>query len=134
MTDRIRCNLHGVNGEAAKGSRGHGDNMTTIAFDYHETFTADLEGFRAVVRLLQSRGHACILVTGINDGTPWAAEIKRNVADLMPVVFANGAWKEVAAKRAGFKVDIWMDDHPEGIRKPELGFVEARDRHTKELT
>jgi hydroxymethylpyrimidine pyrophosphatase-like HAD family hydrolase len=106
--------------------------MTTIAFDYHETFSTDLEGFRAVVKLFRSRGHTCIIVTGINDGTPWAAEIRRNIGDLVPIVFANGAWKEEAAKRAGYKVDIWIDDHPEGIRKPEPGLIEARDRYTKE--
>lgn len=104
--------------------------MTTIAFDYHETFTTDLDGFRAVVKLFQSRGFACILVTGIDDGTAWAAEIRRNVADLMPIVFAHGAWKEAAAKKAGFNVDIWMDDHPEGIRKPSPAFIEGRDKWT----
>jgi len=107
--------------------------MTTIAIDYHGTYSEDLDGFRVVVKLLQSRGHTCVLVTGINDGTPWAAEIRRNVSGLMPIVFANGAWKEEAARRAGFKVDIWIDDHPEGIRKPMQGFVEARDRYTMEL-
>ncbi len=108
--------------------------MTTYAIDYHETFSADLEGSRMLVKLLQSRGHTCILVTGISGDTAWSAEIRRNVGALMPIVFANGAWKEEAAKRAGFNVDIWMDDHPEGIRKPSEEFVEARDRYTKEAT
>jgi hydroxymethylpyrimidine pyrophosphatase-like HAD family hydrolase len=110
-----------------------GREVTAIAIDYHGTYSEDLDGFRAVVKLLQSRGHTCILVTGINDGTTWAAEIKRNVADLMPIVFANGAWKEEAALRAGFKVDVWWDDHPEGIRKPTPEFMQARDKYTEEL-
>jgi hypothetical protein len=104
--------------------------MTTIAFDYHETFSADLEGFRLVVKLFQSRGFTCILVTGIDDGTAWAAEIRRNIGNLMPIVFAHGAWKEVAAKRAGYHVDIWMDDHPEGIRKQTPAFQDGRDTWT----
>jgi hypothetical protein len=104
--------------------------MTTIAFDYHETFTTDLDGFRAVVKHLQSRGFTCILVTGIDDGASWAAEIRRNIEDLMPIVFAHGAWKEVAAMRAGYRVDIWVDDHPEGIRKQTPAFQEGRDTWT----
>ena len=106
--------------------------MTTIAFDYHETFTVDIDGMRSVVKLLQSRGHTCILVTGISSDTAWSAEIRRQIGDLMPIVFANGAWKEEAAKLAGFAVDIWIDDKPEGIRKPSQGFIEARDKYTKE--
>jgi hypothetical protein len=51
---------------------------------------------------------------------------------MMPIVFANGAWKEEAATRAGYNIDIWIDDHPEGIRRPTPEFVASRDRYTVE--
>jgi hypothetical protein len=102
----------------------------TFGIDYHGTFAEDLDGFRALVKLLQSRGHTCVLVTGINDGTPWAAEIKRNIGTLMPIVFACGAWKEVAAKRAGYDVTVWIDDQPHGIKRPSQDFINGRDKWT----
>ncbi len=107
--------------------------MSTFAFDYHETFTVDLDGMRSVVKLLQSRGHTCVLVTGISSDTAWSAEVRRQIGDTMPIVFANGAWKEEAAKLAGFAVDIWIDDHPEGIRRQTPEFIRSRGDYTKEL-
>ena len=106
--------------------------MTTFAIDYHGTFSTDIAMFRNLIALLQSRGNIVVIVTDINDGTAWANEIRRNVDGLAPIVSANGAWKEEAAKRAGYNVDVWIDDHPEGIRRPTAGFIESRDRYTKE--
>ena len=111
---------------------GEESKMTTFAIDYHGTFSSDPELFRLLVARIQQAGHTCVLVTGIGDGDRYAAEVRSEVRGLMPIVFANGAWKEEAAKLAGFAVDIWIDDRPEGIRKPTQGFIEARDRYTKE--
>lgn len=90
-----------------------------IAIDYHGTFSRDIVGFRAFVKSFQARGHVCVLVTGIEDGDRYAAEVRRDVGDLMPIVFAAGAWKKQAAKAAGFDVDIWVDDNPEYIAEQD---------------
>lgn len=90
-----------------------------FAIDYHGTFQRDVRTFRAVVRGLQAAGHTCVLVTGIDDGDSYAAEVKRDVGDLMPIVFAAGAWKRQAAKAAGFDVDVWIDDQPEYIAEQD---------------
>lgn len=90
-----------------------------FGIDYHGTFQRDVTTFRAIVRGLQAAGHSCVLVTGIDDGTHFAAEVRRDVADLMPIVFAAGAWKRDAAKAAGFEVDVWIDDNPEYVAEQD---------------
>ena len=107
--------------------------MTTFAIDYHGTFSTDVPMFRTLIVLLNSRGNTVVIVTGINDGTPWANEIRMNIGGLAPIIFANGAWKEEATKRAGFNVDIWIDDHPEVIRKQSAVENKRRDEYTSEL-
>ena len=112
---------------------GEEPNMTTFAIDYHGTFSSDPELFRLLVARIQQAGHTCVLVTGIGDGDRYAVEVRSEVRGLMPIVFANGAWKEEAAKLAGFAVDIWIDDHPEGIRRQTPEFIRSRGDYTKEL-
>lgn len=86
-----------------------------FGIDYHGTFARDVVGFRIIVHELVRRGHTCVLVTGIDDGDRYAAEVRRDVADLMPIVFAAGKWKRQAAREAGYEVDVWIDDNPEYI-------------------
>ena len=90
-------------------------NKLVFGIDYDGTFSADPDGFRAIVALLLARGHVCVLVTGRSDEAQWGAEVRRAVGDIMPIVFAGNAWKRDAAKRAGFDVNVWIDDHPEYI-------------------
>lgn len=91
----------------------------TFGIDYHGTFQRDVATFRAIVRGLHAAGHTCVLVTGIEDGDRFAAEVKRDVGELMPIVFAAGAWKRQAAKAAGFDVDVWIDDQPEYVAEQD---------------
>lgn len=90
-----------------------------IAFDYHGTFQRDVLAFHTVVRTFQSAEHTCILVTGIADGDHYAAEVRRDVGNLMPIVFAGGRWKKQAALEAGYAVDIWIDDSPEYVAEQD---------------
>jgi len=69
--------------------------MTTFGIDYHGTFSTDIPMFRDLIALLQSRGNTVVIVTGINDGTAWANEIRRNVAGAAPIVFANSAGSDL---------------------------------------
>lgn len=87
--------------------------------DHHGTFSRDPDYYRAIVPIGKARGHSYVLVTGIEDGDRYAAEVKRDVGDLMPIVFAAGAWKKDAALAAGFKVDVWEDDNPEYIAEQD---------------
>ena len=90
-----------------------------IGIDYHGTFSLDPDYFRAIVPIGKARGHAYVLVTGIADGDHYAAEVKREVGNLMPIVFAAGRWKREAALAAGFKIDVWMDNDPEYIAEQD---------------
>lgn len=85
----------------------------TIAIDYDDTFTADPALWVLVIVAAQHRGHKVICVTGrkaLPDFTrdpPLPASV--------PIVLAGAEFKRVAAGRAGYKVDIWIDDMPEMI-------------------
>lgn len=110
--------------------------MITVfaAFDYDKTWTRDPEAFRAIVLLLQQRGHVCILVTGRSNEGSFGAEVRRAIGTLMPIVFAAGGWKREAAERAGYKVETWWDDQPEGIASAPVILGQGKDRFTAEWT
>lgn len=103
-----------------------------IAIDYDGTFSRDPVLFRALVALGRRMGHAFVLVTGRSNEGQWGAEVRREVGDLMPIVFAANGWKRAAAERAGHKVDVWIDDMPEGIGRLDLAVIEKRDEYTRE--
>jgi hypothetical protein len=90
-----------------------------FAIDYHGTFSRDPDYYRAIVPIGKARGHSYVLVTGINDGDQYAEEVRRDVGDLMPIVFAAGQWKRDAALDAGFNVDVWEDDNPEYVAEQD---------------
>ena len=50
----------------------------------------------------------------------------------MPIVFAADGWKRSAAEAAGYKVDVWIDDHPEYIDAQDPAKVTRRDGYTVE--
>lgn len=85
----------------------------TIAFDFDETFAAAVPLFRAFAELAKADGHTIVMVTGRSDDDE--GEIASVVGDLMPVVFAGMEWKRDAAVKAGFNVDVWIDDSPEWV-------------------
>jgi len=82
-----------------------------IALDFDKTITADTLLWREFVRLATiGGGHECIVVTGRD---------KRHEVDFMdlPVVYAAGKLKREAAEKAGYEVDIWIDDEPGTIER-----------------
>ena len=88
--------------------------------DFDGTFARDPHGFRLFVAMMRERGHSFVLVTGRSDDGQWGAEVRREVRDLMPIVFAANGWKRDAAHAAGFKVDVWIDDNPEYVGRQTL--------------
>ena len=53
-----------------------------------------------------------IIVTGRKDRPP--------VPDDLEVIHARGDFKRAAARRAGFRVDIWIDDEPGLIEQQRM--------------
>lgn len=86
-----------------------------IALDYDKTFTADPLFWEQVVRLGEARGHSFVCVTGRKE--PLASH-ERPVP--MPIVLAGSKWKRFAAEKAGYKVDVWIDDMPEMIAPTKI--------------
>lgn len=89
-----------------------------FGIDYDDTWTRDPELFFQLLDLLQKRGHSAVIVTarnkpsfGSNGG--WNGEpIEIAVKGKLPVVYAGNSTKREAANRAGYKVDVWIDDSP----------------------
>lgn len=79
-----------------------------ISLDYDKTITADKTFWAEFVRGAQRAGHECIIVTGRRRSH--AVEFCG-----LPVVYAYEDYKRKAAEKAGYKVDIWIDDEPGSV-------------------
>lgn len=102
------------------------------AIDYDGTFSRDPDYYRAVVAIGRLRGHEYVMVTGRSDSGRWGREVRDDVGDLMPIVFADNGWKKAAALRAGYEVDVWIDDKPEWIARQDPAAAEKREKQTRE--
>lgn len=103
-----------------------------FAVDFDGTFSRDPDYYRAVVAIGRARGHEYVLVTGRSDEGRWGAEVRAALGDLMPIVFAANGWKRAAAEAAGYKVDVWEDDHPEYIARQDPAVCDRKDGYTAE--
>ncbi len=83
-----------------------------IALDYDDTYTRDPDFWDQVIWLGKTRGHSFVCVTG-RSALPGAHE--RQIP--MPVVLAGDETKKAAAYRAGFAVNVWIDDMPGTIER-----------------
>lgn len=95
------------------------DRPLIFGIDFDGTFAADPDLFKAIVGLIRAAGHEVVMVTGREDSRGFGDPVKALVGDLMPIVFASGHWKTVAALEAGYKIDIWIDDNPTYIAPPQ---------------
>lgn len=82
----------------------------TIAIDWDETFTADPEMWRSIIREMEGRGHTVYIVTS---RSPYAVEEcdREDVA----VIATSGSPKRQTCMDLGIWIDIWIDDFPEGV-------------------
>lgn len=78
-----------------------------IALDYDDTYSLDGNFWDQVVEIGRRHGHEFVCVTGRSE-PPGSHE--RCVP--MPVVCAPSEFKRQAAARAGFVVDVWIDNEP----------------------
>lgn len=94
-----------------------------IALDYDFTFTLDPDFWCKVVKLGEARGHKFICITGRAD----PPDFTREPPIPMRVVCAGGEPKYRVAVRAGFAVDVWVDDTPGSIEpSKELTFADLK--------
>lgn len=86
-----------------------------IAIDYDGTFTAAPALFWTFIEQCNSFGIQVICVTG---RTPRQKIV--NAYLTIPIIYAGSEHKRKAAERAGYKVDIWIDDTPEMIGESKI--------------
>lgn len=94
-----------------------------IAIDYDETFTEDPDFWRGVIELGRSRGHRFICVTGRSS----PPDPTREPPIPILVLCSPGELKAVTARRAGYHVDVWVDDMP-GLIKGSQALIWDEDR------
>ncbi|MEN3940692.1 HAD family hydrolase [Prosthecobacter sp. SYSU 5D2] len=87
----------------------------TIAIDFDGTWTADPGLWRLFAAACTHSGHRLIMVTG-RSGRSEDME-RYQLPHTMPIIYTGGAMKEKAALKAGYKVDIWIDDMPAMIQE-----------------
>ena len=106
--------------------------MLTIAIDFDGTFSADPDLWREIVGVMTGRryGHKCILVT--NRPEAMGNDVRAEVGDLMPIVFAGAQSKRSAAENAGYFVNIWIDDNPGFIGVDGVQYVGTDRPDTEE--
>jgi hypothetical protein len=97
-----------------------------IAIDFDNTFNADTELWRKFITDAKERGHTCVCVTGRSNEGEYGAEVIRIIDGVMPIVFAGALWKREAAKRAGYDVNIWIDDTPEYVAEQQVLFSQYK--------
>lgn len=90
-----------------------------FAIDFDGTWTRARHTLTQFVSIAQMCGHTCILVTGRSDEPPWGDEVRREIGDIMPILFCAGKWKRPALdawliekRMAGAHV-VAIDDSPE---------------------
>lgn len=91
-------------------------NKLTISLDYDDTFTADPIFWTAFVGWAQTAGHKVICVTSRFGNFGNRQELRDALPQGMEVVFCDHNGKDESARKAGYQVDIWIDDVPESIR------------------
>jgi hypothetical protein len=93
---------------------------TTIAIDFDRTFTSDVDFWRLFIQQAVQRGHRVLCVTG-RAATPYSrAQLSGIFGEftfslLTCCIFCDHAPKRQTALAAGYDVDIWIDDLPEGV-------------------
>lgn len=82
----------------------------TIAFDIDGVFTLNPSAWTAVFTFMRRQGFQCIIVTGADQPQE---KLSRLLIPRDAVIINSGRdFKEHAALKAGYKVDVWIDDMP----------------------
>lgn len=89
----------------------------TIAIDLDRTWTEAPTMWRSIRELMLRDGHAVVMVTARRDPVSADERVRYRLPDDMPIVYTAGDFKERHALKAGYKVDIWIDDAPGMIQE-----------------
>ena len=81
----------------------------TLALDFDGTFTEDPDMWRSFIRSAQLRGHTVICATGRKE---WTDDMARYGLPEIPIVYCWGMMKEEACRKAGYSINVWIDDCP----------------------
>ena len=84
-----------------------------IAIDFDNTFTLDVDLWKAFINHARDRGHEVICVTMNFEGDEYVLNHIGYLVD--EVIFTEGEDKKPVAQRHGWDVDVWIDDTPEWI-------------------
>jgi hypothetical protein len=96
-----------------------------IGLDFDGTVTLDPPFWRTFIEMAKASNHTVVVATYRN---PLSVSLREEVhatvgADTL-VVFVrdqwdggDAIWKEQAIRRAGYEVDVWIDDTPDLIRE-----------------
>jgi len=83
-----------------------------IAIDYDETYTRDPGTWNSVILLLKRLGHRVVCVTSRSN----THDNRTALGNILPldihVIFCNYNAKAEMTRKAGYHVDIWIDDNP----------------------
>ena len=92
-----------------------------ISLDYDNTYSCDRELWWQVVKLAQARGHTVICVSG-RDNVPLHRDaLTKDLPPGLPIILCDHLLKRAAAEKQGWKIDVWIDDTPEGIGESRGG-------------
>lgn len=89
-----------------------------VAIDYDDTFTLDGKMWSSVVREIKAAGHDIFMVTARRNTNENVDQINSHLDCWdcqMPIILTEGRAKRPTMEGRGIKVDVWIDDHPEGI-------------------
>lgn len=87
-----------------------GGEEMIIAIDFDKTFTEDPQLWLSFIHNASLRGHEIICATSRKE---YSNDMNRHGWPIQyPIVYCWGQFKEHACAKAGYKVDIWIDDIP----------------------
>lgn len=92
--------------------------MTTIAFDIDGTWTTHPLFWSNFFWKAKQEGFQCIIVTGSEQ--PKDKLDRLFIPDDAVIIVSEKEFKEKAALKAGYQVDIWIDDMPGTIQETKI--------------
>lgn len=87
----------------------------TVAIDFDETFTADVEAWTEVIQSLQKYGHRVVCISARRNELSHQQELRKALPAGVDILLSYGTPKRLYAKSQGVLPDIWIDDMPEAI-------------------